>query len=125
MPLSDAEAIALAEDASLNLGGVALGDDAWSLACGKNVSLYCNGKEVTPEEDSTLLGSNQTKVPSLTWVLYVRYVVKDTWMLLLELARNLWQRVLAVSALASVGVCCYLLRSSLQCLLNIHSQMTF
>ena len=61
-PLSDAEALALAEDASLDLGGVALGDDAWSLASGKNVSLYCNGKKVTPEEDATLLGSNKTKV---------------------------------------------------------------
>lgn len=43
---------------------MALGDNAWSLACGKNVSLYCNGKEVTPEDDATLLGSNKTKVPS-------------------------------------------------------------
>lgn len=43
---------------------MALGNGAWSLACGKNVSLYCNGKEVTPEDDATLLGGNQTKVPS-------------------------------------------------------------
>ena len=63
-PLSDAEAFALAEDASLDLGGVALGDDAWSLASGKNVSLYCNGKEVTPEEHATQLGGNKTKVLS-------------------------------------------------------------
>ena len=55
----------MAEDASLDLGGVAFGDDAWSLASGKNVSLYCNGKKVGPEEDAVLLGGNKTKVPSI------------------------------------------------------------
>ena len=62
-PLSDAEAYAMAADASMDLEGMAVGSGVWAdVASGKNCSLYCNGKKVTPEEDAVQLGSNKTQV---------------------------------------------------------------
>ena len=62
-PLSDAEAYAMAADASMDLEGMAVGSVWADVASEKKCSLYCNGKKVTPEEDAVQLGSNKTQVP--------------------------------------------------------------
>lgn len=62
-PLSDAEAYAMAADASMDVEGMAVGSVWADVASDKKCSLYCNGKKVIPEEDAVQLGSNKTQVP--------------------------------------------------------------
>ncbi len=64
--LTDSEALALAAEVSVDAEDVGLALDAWGdLGSGKNFSLFCNGKRVTPDEDAARLGGNRTHVRPL------------------------------------------------------------
>ncbi len=63
MELTDSEALALAAEVSVDAEDIGLALDAWGdLGSGKNFSLFCNGKRVTPDEDAARLGGNKTHV---------------------------------------------------------------
>lgn len=61
--MTDGEALALAAEVSVDSDADVLALDSVSaLGSGKNCSLFCNGKRVTPDEDAMRLGGNKTHV---------------------------------------------------------------